>query len=63
MFSTYDMSKARQDELYKAAKQPVSRPRLGQFGKQIVRLLANVSDRLIERRQGRLEVLLAEMKG
>jgi len=52
MFSTFGMSKARQEELHRAARQRVSRPRLGQLGKKVVRFADNAGDRLIERRLG-----------
>jgi len=63
MFSTLGMSKARQEVLYKVAKQRVSRPRLGRFWKRTVRFVDNAGNQLIERRQDRLDVLHAEMKG
>jgi hypothetical protein len=56
MFSTFGMSKARQEDLHRAAKQRVSRPRLGRFGKKIVRLVVNASDHLVERRLGSLDI-------
>ncbi len=60
--TTYDMCKARQEELIRAKQKNASRPRLiGQVWKKVVCTLENAGSRLIERRLGNLNVSQGEV--